>query len=127
MTAINAPNPPLEWVGSRPEWNVYWALTQLGKKPDQDFYFQSPQMGGRMTLGGVVVDFYLPAEGLAIEVQSSYYHYQAYESKIEDIRNREQLELLGVHVVYIDEDDTLTNPVYYVSEALKGNDHSWLG
>jgi hypothetical protein len=119
--------PPVTWAGSTPEWTVYWALTQLGYKPDYDFVYQSPQAGGRLEYGGAVIDFYFPEERLAINVQSRYYHYQQAESIMHDAMQRAMMEGWGIRMIYIDEADALANPTYFVKEAIAGRDHSRMG
>src|SRR5688572_28965978 len=34
------PNPPDDWMGTLPEWAIYWAHTALGRKEFQDFQYQ---------------------------------------------------------------------------------------
>jgi very-short-patch-repair endonuclease len=119
-TESNIPEPPVEWVGSLPEWNVYWALLRLGYK--DRFTYQSPMMGGRIQKGGAVIDFFVEEMNLAINVQSKYYH-MGYTQRIKDELQKAQLESMGIKVIYIQEEDALRNPLYYVNEALKGIEH----
>lgn len=111
---------PLGWMGTLPEWLVYQALEKL----NIDFDYQSSQMGGRLDKGGAVIDFYLPGYGIGINVNSIYWHYNRPGQVVSDELQRESLEGQGIIMIYIDEDDILRNAFYYVSEALKGNDHS---
>ncbi len=113
-------------VATKPEWYCYWALLRLGKKPGLDFDFQSSLMGGRLELGGAVVDFlFLDPPNLAINIQGLYWHYAfGGDRKAHDRMMRQSLENRGIRVVYIDEDHVIRAPLYYVSEALKGIDHS---
>jgi len=120
------PAPPAGWLGSTPEWAVYWALTKLGYKPDQDFTYQSAEMGGRLALGGVVLDFLIHSLNLAINVHSIYWHYQP-SAKQHDAMARAMMEGQGIQMIYIEEEDCLRDPLYYVKEALKGVDHSRIG
>lgn len=118
--------PPNGLVATKPEWYAYWALTRLGKIADVDFSFQSSLMGGRLQLGGVVLDFlmYNPPD-LGINIQGIRWHYgMGGDRKAHDAMARMQIEGLGIKLVYIDEDHILANPVYYVEEALRGIDHS---
>jgi len=119
------PEPPNWWPGSKPEWLVWWALNQLGKEEGADFTYQSSWLGGRLQKGGAVIDFlmYHPPD-LAINVTSKYFHYTTSIQKANEALQRAALESLGLTVVYIDEDDVLRNPIYYVKEALRGRDHS---
>jgi len=119
---------PSSFGGTLPEYVVYITLVRLGKQPDVDFTYQSSQFGGRMERGGLVVDFlfYNPPD-LAIGVQGVYYHYGFGTQTIaRDRMAREQLAGQGVSLIFIDEDDVLTDPVFYVREALNYNDHSRL-
>src|SRR5262249_49332009 len=34
------PDPPMSWLGTLPEWAIYWAHLSLGRKPDEDFQYQ---------------------------------------------------------------------------------------
>lgn len=121
---FTAPLPPTDWVGSTPEWAIYWALTQLGLKPNEDFTYQSPQAGGRLEYGGAVLDFLLPARNLGINVQSIYFHYRTVESRGHDMMIRAMMEGMGITVIYIDEEDALRDPLFYTKEALAERDHS---
>lgn len=121
------PDPSVSWPGSLPEWAIYHALLTLGKKPDVDFTYQSPRMGGRMVRGGVVIDFlFRDPPGLAINVQGIYYHYGAMRKPGNDVMQRATLAGMGITLIFIDEDDALVSPRYYASEALRGIDHSRL-
>jgi hypothetical protein len=118
------PPEPSDWVGSYPEWAVFWALTQLGFSPGADFIFQSAHMGGRQQFGGAIVDFEFPIMGLAINVQSSYYHYKHLKDRMRDAEQHTMLVSLGIVMMYIDEEDALRDPIYYTKEALAGRDYS---
>lgn len=113
-------------VATKPEWAIYWALQRLGKVEGIDFSFQSSRAGGRLELGGAVLDFliYNPP-GIGINVQGIYWHYQfGGERRAHDAMTRLMLESHGIHVIYIDEDAAERNPIYYTEEALRGIDHS---
>jgi len=118
---LNISPPPADWMGSLPEWNVYWALMKLGMKGQ--FTYQSSQLGGRQVRGGAVLDFYFPDLRLAINVQSTYYHYRTTTQRASDEMQKAQLEGMGIRVIYIMEDSALSNPLYFVQEALKGIEH----
>ena len=126
MTTL-VPKPPATWPGSIPEWHIYWALTRLGYKEGEDFTYQAPVFGGRMEYGGAVLDFVLPDFGIAINVQSLYYHYQGGKEKIADAMVRAAVESWGTRLIFIDEEDALRAPIYYTKEALAGRDHSRMG
>lgn len=109
-------------IGTTPELAVYNALISLGY--EGRFSFQSSQMGGRIELGGVVLDFYIPELLLGISVLGEFWHYRRPGQLANDLVRAAALESMGIHVIYIDEVDAMRNARYYVSEALKGNDHS---
>jgi len=111
---------PGDWVGTAPEYYVYWALTKL----KVNFEYQSDVIGGRAERGGAVLDFYLPDYSLGINVQSVYWHYARPNQRINDAINRLQVEGTGIILIYIDEENAESNPIYYVQEAIKGIDHS---
>ena len=118
---------PEWWQGSKPEYFIYNALLSLGLKPDRDFVYQSSQLGGRLEKGGAVVDFlFYNPPNLAVNIQSVYYHYRGITQKVRGQMQRAQLEGLGLKVIYIDEEDALRNPRYYVQQALMGNDLSMM-
>ena len=120
---------PAGWEGSMPEYMAYEAFQRAGKIPGVDFTFQSPLQGGRMAKGGQVLDFlfYDPPD-LAVNIQGVYYHYHfGIETLARDKIGREQMLGAGIYVIFIDEDDLLEDPDYYVREALNYRDHSRLG
>ncbi len=94
------------WLGTPAEWNIYKSLLRLGKKSGVDFTYQSSLMGGRIDMGGVVLDFYLPTLNMAINVQEA------------DELQRTQLGSMGIRLEFISEEEAIKNPDYYVSEAI---------
>ena len=123
---VQTPELPPDWEGSLPEYLAFTALIKLGKDPGVDFTYQSPLMGGRMTKGGAVIDFeFINPPDLAVNVQGVYYHYEfGVEQKARDIITRAQMAGQGITLVFIDEDDIMQDPEYYVKEALNYRDHS---
>lgn len=126
-----AGDPPPWWLerypgGTRPEWSVFWALLQLGYHPEEDFIVHAVLPGvGRSFYSQV--DFYFPELRIGIEVSGLYWHYTLGSERQE----RDLFRLLyfaerGIQVIFIDEDDALRDPIYYVKEALQGRDHSKL-
>lgn len=113
------PDPPETWTGSLPEWAIYWAHLTMGKKPFQDFeyqYFFDP---------GMILDFWEYGLNIGIEVQGLYWHYMLGGWKIgNDLERKVRAESIGVQLIFIDEDDALESPIYYLREALAGRDHS---
>ena len=65
---------------------------------------------------------------LAVNVQGIYYHYEfGVEVKGRDVIARQQVAGQGTKLIFIDEDDILTDAEYYCREALRYRDHSRLG
>lgn len=118
--------PPPTLTANKPEWYCYWALNRLGKQQGIDFEFQSNYFGGRLGYGGMVADFVmLNPPGIAININGFHWHYgMAGDRRIRDEQQRIQLSGMGILLIFIDEEDILKDPKYYVSEALKGVDHS---
>ena len=113
------PDPPPTWLGTLPEWAIYWAHLVLGRKEGQDFAYQF------MIDPGMIVDFYEYDLNIVIEVQGLYWHYGQGGYKIgTDLERKINAEARGFQLIYIDEDDALESPIYYVREALLGRDHS---
>ena len=124
-----AGEPPLWWQlqhpsGTKPEWAVYWGLQKNGKLDGQDFIYQA-HIPGTGNSRFINVDFLIPDNYIAIEVQGKFWHLGQGTRKIgSDVLRIESLAAQGVKVVFIDEPDALADPIYYVREALQGNDHS---
>lgn len=112
--------PPDGWPGSGAEWAVAWALTTL----KVEFEFQAPLMGGRTEKGGTVADFYIPSHNTIIRVMGIHWHYEIQGAMAADDILKLALQSKGFIVIDIDEDDALRNPIFYVREALRGQDHS---
>ena len=129
MTTQQALQLPANWEGSIPEYVAYQALIRAGKQPEVDFTYQSPLLGGRMTKGGVVIDFeFTNPPDLAINIQGVYYHYEfGVDQKARDVMARIQMAGQGITLIFIDEDDLLQDPEYYIREALNYRDHSRMG
>jgi|TARA_R110000751_G_scaffold20031_2_gene59164 hypothetical protein len=114
---------PKSWTnrgGSEPEYYIYKALQKRGLIEGTDFVYQSPQAGGRMQLGGAVVDFLLVFPPIGINVQSLYYHATKAAQRNHDIAVRSTLEGKGIQVVYIDEDEAINDPDGAVADAISG-------
>ncbi len=121
------PPMPVGMVATLPEWLVYWALTKLGYLPDEDFTFQSSQLGPRYERGAAIIDFLVRKRWppLCIRVQGEYWHYEmGTERQVRDVLQKAELEMNGLEVVDVDEDDVKRNPIYYVKQALLGIDES---
>jgi hypothetical protein len=126
-----AGEPPLWWRqrypgGTEPEWAVFWALVKLGYQPEVDFFMHAVLPGAGRGFYSQV-DFLLPDQGIGIEVSGLYWHYTLGSERQE----RDLFRLLyfaerGIQIIFIDEDDAIRDPLYYVREALEGRDHSKL-
>ena len=111
---------PPSFPGTLPEYLVYQQLTKKGI----EFEYQASEMGGRQERGGAILDFYIPSLNRGLNIQSTYYHYGRPNARLADRLQREQLEAMGIQIVYIDEEDIYRNAAYFVEQALQGIDHS---
>ena len=129
MTTQAQVQAPSNWPGSVPEYVAYQTFIELGLEPGEDFTYQSPLMGGRMDKGGFVLDFlFTNPPDLAVNVQGVYYHYEfGVEAKARDVMARASLAGQNLTLVFIDDDDLMSDPRYYCREALSYRDHSRLG
>lgn len=113
------PNPPAWWMGTLPEWAIYWAHLALGRVPFQDFQYQFSFDGSTR------FDFFEFAERIAIEVEGLYWHYEFQRNQVVNDQLRKiRAEAVGYRLIFIDEDNALTDPIYYLREALAERDHS---
>jgi len=106
---------------SLPEISIARELDKMGLA----YEFQNSFMGGRMVAGGFVADFYLASYSLIISVLGEYWHYGLGQTA-SDVLQALGMNSQGITVIFIDESDALKNPHWYISEALKGIDHSKL-
>ena len=129
MTLEQARAVPTDFGGSLPEFIVFQTLVQLGFEPGLDFIFQSSFQGGRLEKGGLIIDFlFSRPPDLAINVQGVFFHQeQGVEVVARDKMTRAQLAGQGITLIFIDEDDILTDPERFVWEALRYRDLSILG
>jgi hypothetical protein len=120
---------PAEWLGSLPEFIVFQALRRLGKQPGVDFIFQSSFFGGRLEKGGLIIDFlFLNPPDLAINVQGEFFHQEKGAPVIaRDKMARAQLAGQGIRLIFIDEQDVLSDAEGVVRAALQYRDLSFLG
>lgn len=111
-------------VGTRPEWAVWWGLERNGLRANGEFFYQATVPGvGRSEFTNV--DFLLPYHRLCIEVQGLYWHYgRGFTRMADDLMRREVLAARGYTLIFIDEDQALSSPIWIVKEALAFNDHS---
>ena len=111
-------------LATLPEWYVYWVLTRRMRMiPNVDFVFQSSLFGGRMDLGGLVTDFFLPNvffPGLVINVQGEFWHRISTGQRAKDFDDKVRLTEQGYTVVYVLEDAVLRAPEFVVRQAVRG-------
>lgn len=113
------PNPPATWMGTLPEWAIYWAHGVLGRQEFQDFQYLFTFDGSHY------YDFFEFEERIAIEVQGLYWHYEfEHKAAINDQLLKVRTEAMNVALIFIDEDHALADPVFYLREALSQRDHS---
>ena len=96
--------PPAGFIGTIPEWAVYLWLVKRGT---QGWEFQSSLLGGRMRLGGAVVDFLFHFPLMAWRVQGDYYHFRNQQDQARDFVQRLRLIAAGFIVVDILGSDVL--------------------
>ena len=120
---------PEGFEGSLPEFIVFSTLLRLGLRPNVDFTFQSRFFGGRTIAGGLIVDFFFTnPPGLAINVQGEFFHLEQGAPTISrDRMARAALAGDGITLIFIDEQDILRDPEFYVRAALNYQDLSTLG
>ena len=107
-----------------PEWAVWWGLLKNNRQPDTDFDYTSVLVGVGISYYSTI-DFLLVKDLVGIEVQGEYWHYGLGSDKeYHDIQRYLYFQAQGIQVVFIDEEDALRDPVYYVAEALAYRDHS---
>ena len=124
VTGKPAEEVPLWWLergGSQPEYWVYRAIIRTGRLEEAgDFSYQSKQFGGRTVRGGAVVDFIIRSPHVGINVQSLYYHNRTTGQRAHDAIQRASLEVSGLRVEYIQEEEAINSPDAAVAEALAG-------
>jgi len=129
LTQQQTRSAPAGWPGSLPEFLVYRALERLGLQDGVDFIYQSPQFGGRLTRGGLILDFmFNNPPDLAINVQGTFFHFEKGGTVIaRDVLARAQLAGEGITLIFIDEEDAMEDAGRFVRAALRYQDLSRLG
>jgi hypothetical protein len=120
------PEKPDSFSGSLPEWAVYWAHGAIGLREGQDFEYLSYAGGFINANGPAQFDFYEFDVQVAIEIQGIYWHYEfgGKDKTSQDAERRIRAESVGITLVYIDEDDALADPIYFLRQARAGVDRS---
>ncbi len=114
---------PQEWIdrgGSDLEYFIWLALNKIGLREGVDFVYQLARFGGRNTAGGVIVDFVVFTPFVGINVQGPFHRLGKSKQKAKDLIGQQQLELSGMRIEFIGEDDALNRPVEAVRDALAG-------
>lgn len=115
------PEPGPYWPGTRPEWAIYWAHLTLDLLEGRDFIYRLSSYA----TDNIEVDFLELSPSVGIQVQGEFWHYEfRSRAKPRDIQQKARLEAQGMSVIWIDENAALTNPVFFLQEALRGRDHS---
>lgn len=114
-------------LATKPEWYCYWALERLGKRSGIDFNYRGEVQFLSSLAAAAQLDFtMIDGTQIAMEIQGIHWHYELGAEKIvQDLVRRAELVSSGWTVIFIDEDDALRNPIFYVREALAGREHSY--
>jgi very-short-patch-repair endonuclease len=94
--------------GTKPERIVYQFLLRLSMVPQIDFTFQSSLEGGRIEMGGLVVDFLFPQMKMVLQVQGP-----THDTFLRSAKDEEQhmlLSAMGYEVVSIDMETIYDEP-----------------
>lgn len=121
------PDPPATWLGTLPEWAIYWAHGVLGLREDQDFAYLFTYGDGFINAyGPAQFDFYEYDLGVAIEIQGLFWHYEfgGRTKVLQDQERKARIESVGITLIFIDEDDALRDPIYFLRQARAGVDRS---
>jgi len=114
-------------IGTDIEWFTAWSLISFGLNADEDWYYQSNQLGGRTLAGGAVLDFMLPAFARAFNVQGIAFHYRSTAEEASSLILRTRLAGVGLRLIFLDEDDLRREPRNTVAAAVRGEDRSRMG
>jgi hypothetical protein len=120
------PDMPPNWMGTLPEWAVYWAHGEMELVEGRDFIYlyQTRSINDPLS---IQVDFLETASLIGIQIQGGFFHYMFGGHKIEsDTEQRVRLTSQGITPVYIDEWDANADPIFYLREALNYRDYSLL-
>ena len=112
-----------QWGGTRLEYAVFhWLESRLRYVPEVDFFFQSSELGGRSIVGGAVVDFELPDDGLAFRVQGEFFHLNTVGAIGNDRIQKALIESERPELVVVDifESDIKQRLDYVMRQAMRG-------
>ena len=108
---------PDSWLGSKPEYYIYRAILRRGLREGIDFQYQRNVFGGRTNRGGVIADFFIFVPRVGINVQGRFFH----EKRIRaDQMQRSALEVSGIRMEFISEEEAAIRPDAAVTEAILG-------
>jgi len=113
--------PPSTWLGSIPQWAIYWAHGRATPARGEEGIFWAFQGSPR---GG-----FFPLDFIEFDLQVTIDVNEEGISKSSALATA--LALAGLvppyqHVI-VDEEDALTNPIFYLNEAFQGRTYSSLG
>lgn len=95
-------------------------VNKKGLKPDVDFVYQLPMLGGRSGAGGFVADFYLQSRQEVWNPAGLHFHYTATKDRMQDKLAKWLLAAKGIKVIFLWEDDLMNRRDYTLEQA-------WLG
>jgi hypothetical protein len=124
------PAPPDDWPGTEPEWAVYWAHQQLGLQEGLDFAYRLITGGPsfRHGSGGIELDFFEFDLNIGIDIQGFFAHYKlGADKQAADTSTELDIASKGITLIFIDDTDAETDPIFYLREARNGIDHSLRG
>lgn len=105
-------------LGSLPEFIVWEYLTLKRKlRPQLDFLFQAPFLGGRTRYGGFVLDFYFVGRREGWMVQGERYHALNPNDRAKNALVKVMLAGRGIRVLEIWENDLLVRPDFVLDAA----------
>ncbi|KKM17707.1 hypothetical protein LCGC14_1673040 [marine sediment metagenome] len=107
-----------QYNGSLIEFIVWEYITIRRKqKPNVDFVFQAPFLGGRTRFGGFVADFAFYGRQEIWSVQGIRWHLQTPKDRANAFIAETQLSARGYKVIELWEDDLLVRPTFVLDLA----------
>lgn len=120
--------------GTLPERIVWqYLVSKLHFQPGVDFDFQSSLEGGRMNLGGMVVDFIFPYLKITLQVQG--FHHRQFLQARKDAEQYINLKLRGYEVYELWEDEIydeyvfeeIMRRIFGLPQGKFGSSYAWSG
>lgn len=108
--------------GTFPEFVAWrWLVKVAQLTPEQDFFYQSSQFGGRQVPGGAVVDFEIRSHLVFWRIQGEFFHLGDVSVVGQDIFQKAAVEsATSWRVVDLYETDLLERADYVCRQALQG-------